>query len=176
MVTAAAKEALTNPNPVTEPLLVVMTGLSLDQPGLTEYAYDGTPTRWSRLLNRPVPISPKETGESCNVEQINQPVFPEPEIEIPEAQFPPNTSIITTTHGNSPASDHCTKASISSTAIHTTIHGNTPVSKDTTRGNNPDTPDMPSTDTMRGNTANMVSTDTTRSNNSEMVKAPEPLH
>ena len=95
-----------------EPLLVVMTGLSLDQPGLTEYAYDGTTTRWSHLLNRPVPVSPKETRESCNIKLMNQLVFPEPEIEIPEVQFPPNTAIITTTRGNSPVSDQCTMASI----------------------------------------------------------------
>ena len=173
VVMATAKKALINPNPVMEPLLVVTTGLSLDQPGLTKYAYDGTTTRWSHLLNRPVPVSPKETRESCNIELMNQPVFPEPEIEIPEVQSPSNTTIITTTHGNSPVSDQCTTASISSTAVNTTIHGNTSVLKDTTHGNNPDTV---STDTICGNTPSIVSTDTTSSNNSEMVKAPEPLH
>ena len=176
VVTAAAKEALINPDPITEPLLVVMTGLPLDQPGLTEYTYDSTTTRWSHLLNRPVPVSPKETSVSCNVEPINQPVFPEPEIEIPDVQSAPNTAIITTTHGNSPANYQCTMATTSTMAVDTTIHGNNPPNKqarDTTCGNPPDTV---STDTTCGNTPDMSSTNTTRSNNPETIKAPEPLH
>ena len=96
MVTSAAKEVLTNLDPTNEPLLMVTSGLTLDQPGLTEYHSTSTTTRWSHLLNRPVPVSPNNTTDSQNITTSNQPVFPEPEIEI--SYLPPTLSGIDRTY------------------------------------------------------------------------------
>ena len=82
MVMAATKDSLNNPVKASEPLLVVTPGLTLDQAGITEYHATDAPTRWSRLLNRPIPRSPTDTQSDHLASIVDQPVFPKPEIHI----------------------------------------------------------------------------------------------
>ena len=128
------KEVLTNPVPTNEPLLMVTTGLTLDQPGLTEF--HSTSTRWSRLLNRPVPVSPNDTSDSQQITISNQPVFPEPEIEISDI---PSTSCRTylicdeTVQANQEK-----KAHVDAVHEYSTIPQPAMQTESTTRGNNSD--------------------------------------
>ena len=85
VVTAATKESLNNPEPVNEPLLVVTSGLTLDQARITEYHPTNASTRWSHLLNRPVPVSPNDTPSNQSTTTVSQLVFSEPEIHISKA-------------------------------------------------------------------------------------------
>ena len=85
MVMAATKDSLNNPDKASEPLLVVTSGLTLDQAEITEYHATDIPTRWSCLLNRPVPVSPTDTQSSQAASTVDQLVFPEPEIHISKA-------------------------------------------------------------------------------------------
>ena len=61
---------------------MVTSGLTLDQAGITEYHPTDASTRWSCLLNRPVPVPPKNTSSNQTTATVNQPVFQEPEIEL----------------------------------------------------------------------------------------------
>ena len=81
LLMTATKESLNNPAAASKPLLVVTSGLTLDQVGITEYHSTNTPTRWSCLLNRPVPVSPTDTQNNQAASTVSQPVFPEPEIQ-----------------------------------------------------------------------------------------------
>ena len=79
---AATKDSQNNPDKASEPLLMVISGLTLDQARITEYHASNTPTRWSHLLNRPVPVSPTDTQSDQSASTVYQLVFPEPEIHI----------------------------------------------------------------------------------------------
>ena len=61
---------------------MVTSGFTLDQAGITEYHATDSPTRWSHLLNRPVPVSPTDTQSDQSASTVDQPVFPEPEIHV----------------------------------------------------------------------------------------------
>ena len=174
MVTAAAKEVLTNPDPTDEPLLVVTTGLTLDQPGLTEF--HSTSTRWSHLLNRPVPVSPNDTSDSQQIAISNQPVFPEPEIEISDI---PSTSYRTDlTHNETVQANQEKKAHVDAVHEYSTIPQLALQTESTTHGNNPDntqgsTVTMEAADSSRGKNPVTDTSTTMRGNKSDMGKSQE---
>ena len=167
MVTVAAKESLNNPDPVNEPLLVVTSGLTLDQARITEYHPTDAPTRWSHLLNRPVPVSPKDTSSNQTTTTVNQPVFPEPEIELPNiTHAPPRTD---TTDDDIPKVLQEQKEPVDATQGHNVEPPSTTLKVSTTRGNTLDkvqtdicTTDAP--DTSRGNSKTTETSDTMHGN------------
>ena len=159
MVTAATKESLTNTDLASEPLLVVMSGLTLDPTGLTKYHATSTPTRWSHLLNKPVPTSPEDTADSLSTPSINQPMFPGPEAKSQANPQPPLQTVAI--DGNTPIDTHQSTNSITdrldvTKGQSTDAHLNVADKNSTTHGNNQGTTHtssscMDGSDTSHGN-------------------------
>ena len=169
-VTAAAKESLNNPAAVNEPLLLVTSGLTLDQAGITEYHPANAPTRWSCLLNKPVPVSPTDTPSNQSASTVSQLVFPEPEIHVSKATEgdtsqglnikPPSATICGNIVDKSQIEDCTTDASPTLrdnsdiTELSDTVSGKAPVSE-TSQGLNV----KPTSTTTHGNTLNTILTE-----------------
>ena len=174
MVTAAVKEVLSNPDPTNEPLLMVTTGLTLDQPGLSEF--HSTSTRWSHLLNRPVPVSPNDTSDSQQIAISNQPVFPEPEIEISDVpSMSCRTDLICdeTVQANQEK-----KAHVDAVHEYSTIPQLAMQTESTTCGSNPDNTQgsmltMEAADSSRGKNPVTDTSTTMCGNKSNVCKSPE---